>query len=36
MHLDALADDDVGDDLLGQSEAGGPDSAGIHPATRQD
>jgi POT family proton-dependent oligopeptide transporter len=36
MHLDTLADEDVGDDLLGQSEAGGPDSAGIHPATRQD
>ncbi len=34
MHLDTLADDGVGDDLLGQKEAGDPQAAGIHPATR--
>ena len=35
MHLDTLRDDNVGDDLLGQREAGEPQAAGIHPATRQ-
>ncbi len=35
MHLDTLSDDNVGDDLLGQSEGPGePQGAGIHPATR--
>ncbi|MDJ0979582.1 MAG: peptide MFS transporter [Erythrobacter sp.] len=34
MHLDTLKDDNVGDDLLGQSEIGEPQAAGIHPATR--
>ncbi len=35
MHLDTLQDDDVGDDLLGQSEGPGePQGAGIHPETR--
>ena len=35
MHLDTLADDDVGDDLEGQSEGPGePQGAGIHPTTR--
>ena len=34
MHLDTLADDDVGDDLEGQSEGPGePQGAGIHPTT---
>jgi proton-dependent oligopeptide transporter, POT family len=32
MHLDTLTDHDVGDDLAGQSEAGEPQIAGIHPA----
>ena len=36
MHLDTLADDNVGDDLLGQGGAGEPLAAGVHPATRQD
>ena len=36
MHLDTLADDNVGDDLLGQSEMGEPQAAGIHPATKGD
>ncbi len=35
MHLETLQDDDVGDDLLGQSEGPGePQGAGIHPETR--
>jgi len=34
MHLDTLADDNVGDDLEGQSEFGDPQSAGIHPTTK--
>ena len=35
MHLDTLKDDDVGDDLDGQSQAGiEAQEAGIHPATR--
>tara|TARA_B100000678_G_scaffold188225_1_gene157434 strand:- start:599 stop:1093 length:495 start_codon:yes stop_codon:yes gene_type:complete len=34
MHLDTLRDDDVGDDLEGQGEAGEPQAAGIHPTTR--
>ncbi len=34
MHLDTLVDDDAGDDLLGKSEVGEPQAAGIHPATR--
>ncbi len=34
MHLDTLRDDDVGDDLLGQAEAGEPQIAGVHPQTR--
>ena len=34
MHLETLRDDNVGDDLLGQSEGPGePQGAGIHPAT---
>ena len=33
MHLDTLRDDDAGDDLLGQREAGEPQIAGVHPAT---
>ena len=33
MHLDALRDDNVGDDLLGQAEAGEPQIAGVHPQT---
>ncbi len=34
MHLDTLQDDNVGDDLLGQSELGEPSAAGMHPETR--
>jgi len=34
MHLDTLADDNVGDDLEGQSEVGEPQAAGIHPTTK--
>ena len=34
MHLDTLKDENVGDDLLGQSEIGEPQAAGIHPATK--
>ena len=35
MHLDTLKDDDVGDDLDGQAQAGiEAQEAGIHPATR--
>ena len=35
MHLDTLCDDNVGDDLDGQRQAGiEPHEAGIHPATR--
>ncbi|MGB3754310.1 MAG: peptide MFS transporter [Parerythrobacter sp.] len=35
MHLDTLADDNVGDDLAGQAQAGlEQQEAGIHPATR--
>ena len=39
MHLDTLKDDtpgdpNVGDDLLGQAEAGEPQAAGVHPETR--
>jgi len=33
MHLDTLRDDDVGDDLHGQAQAGiEPDQAGLHPS----
>ncbi|WP_374408044.1 peptide MFS transporter [Pelagerythrobacter sp.] len=35
MHLDTLRDEDPGDDLLGGSEVGEPQAAGIHPATRR-
>jgi len=35
MHLDTLRDDNVGDDLPGQREAGEPQAAGMHPETRQ-
>jgi POT family proton-dependent oligopeptide transporter len=35
MHLDTLQDDNVGNDLHGQSEAGlEAQQAGVHPATR--
>ena len=35
MHLDTLQDDNVGDDLLGQSEGPGePMGAGVHPETK--
>ncbi|MEZ5708336.1 MAG: peptide MFS transporter [Blastomonas sp.] len=34
MHLDTLQDGNVGDDLEGAGEAGEPQAAGIHPATR--
>lgn len=34
MHLDTLADDNVGDDLEGQREIGEPQAAGIHPSTK--
>ncbi len=34
MHLDSLKDDDVGDDLSGQSELGEPQAAGFRPETR--
>ncbi len=35
MHLDTLRDDNVGDDLLGQAEAGyEAQEAGVHPATQ--
>ncbi len=34
MHLDTLQDDNVGDDLEGQSEFGEPAAAGIHPTTK--
>ncbi|WP_164117279.1 peptide MFS transporter [Sphingorhabdus sp. Alg239-R122] len=34
MHLDTLADETIDDDLLGQSDIGEPQAAGIHPATR--
>jgi POT family proton-dependent oligopeptide transporter len=35
MHLDTLRDEDVGDDLLGQGEAGyEAQEAGVHPQTR--
>jgi POT family proton-dependent oligopeptide transporter len=34
MHLDSLKDDTVDDDLLGQSEVGEPQAAGVRPATR--
>jgi POT family proton-dependent oligopeptide transporter len=35
MHLDALRDTDVGDDLEGQSQAGiEAHEAGFHPTTR--
>ena len=36
MHLETLGDDNVGDDLLGQGEAGEPQAAGMHPETRVD
>lgn len=36
MHLDTLQDENVGDDLAGQSEVGEPLAAGIHPATKND
>ena len=36
MHLDSLRDDDVGDDLLGQQEAGlEAQEAGMHPQTER-
>jgi POT family proton-dependent oligopeptide transporter len=35
MHLDTLGDDDVGDDLLGQREAGEPAAAGTHPEVKR-
>ncbi len=36
MHLDTLADDDVGDDLLGQAEAGmEPQEGGMRPGIRE-
>jgi POT family proton-dependent oligopeptide transporter len=36
MHLDTLRDDDVGDDLLGQEEAGfEAQEAGVHPLTER-
>jgi POT family proton-dependent oligopeptide transporter len=35
MHLDTLRDDNVGDDLLGEREAGEPQAAGAHPALDQ-
>ncbi|MEN7538179.1 peptide MFS transporter [Aurantiacibacter flavus] len=34
MHLDTLEDDNVGDDLVGGSEVGEPQAAGIHPEVR--
>ena len=34
MHLDTLGEADVGDDLLGQNEAGEPAAGGMHPQTR--
>jgi POT family proton-dependent oligopeptide transporter len=35
MHLDTLRDEDAGDDLLGQDEAGyEAQEAGMHPQTR--
>ncbi len=34
MHLDTLKDDDVSDDLEGQSEVGEPQGPGAHPATK--
>ncbi|MXO62950.1 peptide MFS transporter [Qipengyuania oceanensis] len=34
MHLDTLADDNVGDDLLGSEEVGEPQAAGMHPETK--
>ena len=34
MHLDTLEDRTPGDNLLGQAEAGEPQAAGVHPATR--
>lgn len=34
MHLDTLADDNIGDDLEGQGEIGEPQAAGIHPTTK--
>jgi POT family proton-dependent oligopeptide transporter len=33
MHLDTLADDNGGDDLLGQDELGEPQAAGMQPQT---
>lgn len=35
MHLDKLTDDDVSDDLSGESEIAEPQGPGAHPATRQ-
>ena len=34
MHLDTLQDDNVGDDLLGQSEAGEALAGGVHPEVK--
>ncbi len=34
MHLDTLADNNIGDDLEGQSEMGEPQAGGIHPTTK--
>ncbi len=34
MHLDTLADDDVGSELEGQAEAAEPQAAGMHPTTK--
>jgi POT family proton-dependent oligopeptide transporter len=35
MHLDSLRDDNVGDDLLGQKEAGEPAAGGMHPEAKE-
>ncbi|NCN85644.1 MAG: peptide MFS transporter [Sphingomonadales bacterium] len=34
MHLDTLADDNIGDDLEGQREIGEPQAGGIHPTSK--
>jgi len=34
MHLDTLADDNIGDDLEGQGEMGEPQAGGIHPTSK--
>ncbi|OYX65201.1 MAG: MFS transporter [Sphingomonadales bacterium 32-64-17] len=35
MHLDTLEDENVGDDLVGGSEVGEPQAAGVHPEVRR-